>query len=447
MKSLVRWSVDNAPAINTLVVAVLILGAYCAVSMQREFWPYSNLDVVQVSVVYQGASPEEIEESICQRVEESVRSIDGVRRITSLAREGSGTISIELVADVNETDVQEILAEVRSRVDNIPSFPALAEEAEVARQQPRTTALQVGVVGPDDDSVESQLALRDFAERIRSELLLLPEVSQAEIVGAPEFQIDVEIAEETLRRYNLTLTQVADVIRNENIEIPSGTLRTQSQDILLRGSNRQTSGESIADIPMITQANGIVLTVGDLGNVRDEFTDDSAISRINGRPGLAVQIDTTSTEDIVHVGKAVHRFVNEYAAPDGYQLLCFRDRTDDVEARLMLLVKNGWQGLLLVFLLLMLFLESRLALWVSMGIPLSFAGACIVMYYTGQTFNMTSLFAFLIALGIVVDDAIVIGENIYVHRQMGKGLRQAAIDGTLEVMPSVVTSVLTTVIA
>ncbi len=447
MKSLVRWSVDNAPAINTLVVAVLVLGGYCAVSMQREFWPYSNLDLVQVSVVYQGASPEEIEESICQRVEESVRSIDGVRRITSLAREGSGTISIELDADVNETDVQEILAEVRSRVDNIPSFPALSEEAEVARQQPRTTALQVGVVGPDDDSVESQLALRDFAERIRSELLLLPEVSQAEIVGAPVFQMDVEIAEETLRRYNLTLTQVADVIRNENIEIPSGTLRTQSQDILLRGSNRQTSGESIADIPLITQANGIVLTVGDLGNVRDEFTDDSAISRINGRPGLAVQIDTTSTEDIVHVGKAVHRFVNEYAAPDGYELLCFRDRTDDVEARLMLLVKNGWQGLLLVFLLLMLFLESRLALWVSMGIPLSFAGACIVMYYTGQTFNMTSLFAFLIALGIVVDDAIVIGENIYVHRQMGKDLRQAAIDGTLEVMPSVVTSVLTTVIA
>ena len=447
MKSIVRWSVDNPPAINTIVVAALLMGAFCAVSMQREFWPYSNLDVVQVRVVYRGASPEEIEESICQRIEESVRSVDGVRRITSVSREGSGSVSIELDAEVKESEVQEILAEIRSRVDSIPSFPALAERPEVSRQQPRTTALQVGVMGPKDGSVEAQLQLREFAERIRSELLLLPEISQAELVGAPEFQIDVEISEESLRQYNLTLPQVADAIRNENIEVPGGTLRTESQDILLRGSNRQNSGESIAGIPLISQADGAVLTIGDLGQVRDEFTDDSAISRINGRPGLAVQIDTTAAEDIVDVGKAVHRFVNQYHTPDGFQLLCFRDRTDDVEARLMLLVKNGWQGLLLVFLILMLFLELRLAVWVSMGIPLSIAGACIVMYYSGQTFNMTSLFAFLIALGIVVDDAIVIGENIHVHRKQGKGLRQAAIDGTLEVMPSVITSVLTTVIA
>ncbi|MEM8668025.1 MAG: efflux RND transporter permease subunit [Planctomycetota bacterium] len=447
MKSIVRWSVDNAPAINVLVIAVLLLGAYRATSMQREFWPYSNLDIIQVSVVYQGASPEEIEQAICQRIEESVRSVDGVRRITSVSREGSGTVQIELAAEVNETDVQEILADVRARVDSIPSFPALAEEPEIARQQPRSTALQVGVVGPDDDSVGAQLALRELAERIRSELLLLPEISQAEIVGAPEFQIDIEIAEETLRQYNLTLAQVAEVVRNENIEIPGGTLRTGSQEILLRGSSRQTTGTAIANIPVITQAAGTVLTIGDLGNVRDEFTDDSAISRINRRPGLAIQVDTTATEDIVDVGKAVHRFFDEYPVPDGFSLLSFRDRTGDVEARLMLLVKNGWQGLLLVFLLLMLFLELRLAFWVAMGIPLSIAGACIAMYHTGQTFNMTSLFAFLIALGIMVDDAIVIGENIYVHRTMGKDFRRAAIDGTFEVMPAVVTSVLTTVIA
>lgn len=447
MKALLRWSVDNAPAINTLVIAALILGAYCAVSMQREFWPYSNLDVIEVSVEYRGASPEEIELSICQRIEESVRSVNGVRRITSVAREGSGLVSIELDAEVNQADVQEILAEVRSRVDSIPSFPALAEEPEVARQQPRSTALQVGVVGPNDNSSQAQLALRDFAERIRSELLLLPEVSQAELVGAPEFQIDIEVSEETLRQYNLTLTQVADAVRRENVEVPGGTLHTRSQDILLRSSNRQNTGESIAEIPVITQPDGTVLTVGDLGDVRDEFTDDSAISRINGSPGIAIQIDTTATEDIVYVGKAVHRLTEEYECPDGFRLLCFRDRTDDVESRLLLLVKNGWQGLLLVFLLLMLFLDLRLAVWVSMGIPLSIAGACIVMFYSGQTFNMTSLFAFLIALGIVVDDAIVIGENIYVHRQQGKDFRTAAIDGTLEVMPSVITSVLTTVMA
>ena len=176
MKPAVRWAVDNGPATNTIVIAILLLGTSCALAMQREFWPYSNLDVIQVSVEYRGASPEEVEEGICQRIEESVRSVDGVRRITSLSREGSGTVSIELNAGVKEARVQEILADVRSRVDSIPSFPALAEEPEVARQQPRSTALQVGVIGPDSDSVESQLALRDFAERVRSELLMLPEV-------------------------------------------------------------------------------------------------------------------------------------------------------------------------------------------------------------------------------------------------------------------------------
>lgn len=454
MKSVVRWAVDNGPATNTLVVAVLILGTWCAASMQREFWPYSNLDVIQVSVEYRGASPEEVEEGICQRIEETVRSVQGVRRITSVAREGFGIVSIELEADVSEPDVQEILGEVRSEVDGIPSFPALAEQPVVGRQQPRTTAISIGVIGPHesvtdtaDDQVAAALALRDLAEQIRDEVLLMDEVSQAEVVGVPRYQIDVEISEETLRQYDLSLSQVADIVRSENVEVPGGTMKTASQDILLRGSNRQSTGKDIGNIPLVTDDNGVVLTINDLGSVRDDFTDDSAISRINDRAGLAIQIDTTQTEDIIQVGRAVQQFVNEYTPPDGYELIYFRDRTDDVLARLMLLEKNGWQGLLLVFLLLTLFLELRLAIWVSMGIPLSIAGACALMYYTGQTLNMTSMFAFLIALGIMVDDAIVIGENIYVHRSMGKSLREAAIDGAIEVMPSVVTSVLTTILA
>ena len=447
MKSVIQWAVDNAPATNTIVLAVLILGIWCGASMQREFWPYSNLDVVQVSVEYRGASPEEVEEGICQRIEEAVRSVNGVYRITSVAREGSGTVMIELDPDVTEVDVQEILGEVRSRVDNIPSFPALAEQPVVQRQEPRTTALSIGVIGPDDDSVQTSLALRDLAEKVRDEVLLKDEVSQAEVVGVPDYQIDVEISEDVLRQYGLTLSEVADVVRVENVEVPGGTLKTASQNILLRGSNRQSTGETIADIPLIKDAGGVVLTIGDLGEVRDEFTDDSAISRINGRPGLAVQIDTAKTEDIIKVGDVVKEFIQDYDVPSGYQLIYFRDRTDDVEARLSLLVKNGWQGLLLVFILLTLFLELRLAMWVSMGIPLSIAGAIAVMYFTDQTLNMTSMFAFLIALGIMVDDAIVIGENIHVHRKMGKSLRDAAIDGAVEVMPSVVTSVLTTILA
>ncbi|MEM7473571.1 MAG: efflux RND transporter permease subunit [Planctomycetota bacterium] len=446
MKSIVRWSVDNPQAINMLVVAALVWGAWSALSMQREFWPYSDLDVIQVSVEYRGASPDEIEESVCQKIEEAVRSVNGVRRITSTAREGRGNVSIELEADVSNAEVQEILGDIRSRVDQIPSMPALAEEPDIRRQEPRSTALQVGVI-QEAQAKGGRLELRELAEQIREEILLLPEISQAELLGAPRFQIDIEIPEETLRKYGLTLEGVAELVRNENLEMPGGTLRMDSQEILLRGSNLKTTGDEIAKLPLISQPNGVVLTVGDLGIVQDDFSDDSAISRINGQPGMAIQIDTTATEDIIRVGKSIYRFVDEREMPEGYRLIYFRDRTDDVEARLTLLAKNGWQGLLLVFLMLAFFLEFRLAIWVAMGIPLSLAGACVVMFYSGQTLNMTSMFAFLIALGIVVDDAIVIGENIYVHQKMGKSPRDAAIDGTIEVMPSVVTSVLTTVLA
>ena len=266
MSGVIRWAVDNAPTTNTLVLAILVLGAWCAASMQREFWPYSDLDVVQVSVEYRGASPDEVEEGICERIEQKVRAIQGVRRVTSVAREGLGVVSIELEADVSDADVQEILGEVRSQVDSIPSFPALAEQPTVQRQQPRSTALSIGVIGPDDPSVEATLALRDFAESVRDDVLMLAAVSQAEVVGVPRYQIDVEISEDILQQYNLTLAGVTQIIRDENVEIPSGTLKTASQEILLRGSNRQSTGESIAKIPIISDGNGVVLDSCRLGH-------------------------------------------------------------------------------------------------------------------------------------------------------------------------------------
>lgn len=447
MKSLVRWCVLNPQAMNIIMVGVLVVGAFSLLSLRRESYPYSQLDIIDVTVVYRGASPEEVEEGICQKIEEAVRSIDGIRRITSTAREGTGLVSLQLESNVTEGDVQMILAEVRSRVDQIPSLPLLAEEPDIRRQEPRTTALSVGVIGPDDPSTEAALQLRDLAEQIRDELLLLDSISQAEVIGAPRYQIDIEISEETLRRHNLTLQQVAEIVRRENIELPGGTLRTESQEILLRGSNQRELGTEIAELPLLTQPNGVILTVGDLAEVHDAFTDDSSISRINGRPGLAIQIDTTQTEDVLRVANDVYRYVAEKQLPDGYELISYRDRTRDVQGRLSLLFTNGWQGLLLVFLMLTLFLDLRLAFWVALGIPISICGASIVMLSMDQTLNMTSMFAFLIALGIIVDDAIVIGDNVFVHRQMGKSLAQAAIDGTAEVLPSVISSVLTTVIA
>lgn len=447
MKSLVRWAVDNTPAMNVALIALLVAGTWCMASMQREFWPYYVLDEIEIRVAYPGASPEDIEEAICEKIESAVASIYGIDEINATASEGSGGVRLVLDSGVSQSDVQQILGDVRAAVDQIPSFPLLAEAPVISQRIPNSTAIQIGLIGPDSESIASAIELRLTAERIRDDLLRLASISQIELLGVPEFQIDVELREETLRQYGLTLSDVAQIIREENVEIPGGTLRSASQEILLRGSNRSNVGSEIAKLPIINTPGGLTLRLNELGTVRDAFSDATAISRINGHPGIAISVNTTQSEDLLEVGRDVYAYLDNAKLPDGYSMVAYRDRSDDVRDRLSLMLKNGWQGLLLVFILLALFLEMRLAFWVAMGIPIAVCGAGIVMYFTGQTLNLTSLFAFLIALGIVVDDAIVVGENIYVHRSLGKDYRQAAIDGTLEVMPSVVVSVSTTVIA
>ncbi|TWU44783.1 Toluene efflux pump membrane transporter TtgH [Rubripirellula tenax] len=447
MKSIVRWAVDNTPAINVALIALLAAGTWCMASMQREFWPYFVLDEIEIRVAYPGASPEDIEEAICEKIEAAVASIYGIDEINATASEGSGSVRLVLNSGVSQSDVQQILGDVRAAVDQIPSFPLLAEAPVISQRIPSSTAIQIGLIGPDSDSIESAIELRRTAERVRDELLRLASISQVELLGVPEFQIDVELREETLRQYGLTLSDVAQIIREENVEIPGGTLRSASQEILLRGSNRSNIGSEIARLPIINTPGGLTLRLNELGTVRDAFSDATAISRINGHPGIAISVNTTQSEDLLEVGRDVYAYLDSAKLPDGYSMVAYRDRSDDVRDRLSLMIKNGWQGLVLVFILLALFLEMRLAFWVAMGIPIAVCGAGFVMYFTGQTLNLTSLFAFLIALGIVVDDAIVVGENIYVHRSLGKEYRQAAIDGTLEVMPSVVVSVSTTVIA
>ena len=447
MRSLIRWSVRNAPAMNILMAATLIVGAWSFMNLRREFFPNYEIESISITVRYPGASPEEVESGILERVEEAVRSVEGVDEITSVAREGSGSVNLELVSTVDEQDAQRILAEVRSQIDQIPSLPELAEEPDIRQRSTFRSAVRIGVVGPQGSSTAARLALREVAERVRADLLLLPSVTQAELSGVPEYQIDIEISEETLRQYNLTLPQVAQVVRRENLEIPGGTLRTASQEILLRGANRREIGEEIAEIPLVTRPDGVVLRIGDLGEVRDEFTDETYISRIDGKPALVISVDATETDDLLKVADDAHEFMADLQMPNGYQLIVMSDSSEPVRSRLSMLAKNGWMGLFLVFLMLAMFLEMRLAFWVALGIPVSLLGAATFMLYTGHTLNMTTMFAFLIALGIVVDDAIVVGENVFVHRGQGKSFFWAAVDGAYEVMPAVVTSVATTVIA
>jgi multidrug efflux pump subunit AcrB len=446
MRSLIRWAVHNTPAMNTLMLSILIVGGVSLAMMRREVFPEFDLEMILVTVPYPGATPEEVEEGICQKIEEAVRAISGLKKQVAVAQEGAGYLVLYLESNVN---VQKILNEVRAEIDRIPSFPELAEDPEVQQITFRSPAIRVGVIGPEAASPEAEWRLRELGEQIRDELLLLPSVSQADLVNVRKYQIDVEIPEATLRKYGLTLQQVARTVRRENIELPGGKINTSSQDILLRGKNKRLTGAEIARIPLVTDARGVVLTAGDLGVVRDDFEDTTASNRVNGKPAMVISINRTSSEDLLEIVAEVKGFLKERSAnmPPGYELTTWQDNSVDVRDRMELLLKNGLQGLVLVFLVLAVFLELKLAFWVAIGIPIAVLGGSAVLLGCDQTLNMLSMFAFLLVLGIVVDDAIVIGENIYVHRARHESLVEAAVNGTVEVWSSVAASVLTTVMA
>lgn len=445
MRRVIAWAIQQTPAMNILMVCILGIGLLAGFFLRREEFPQFELELVLIGVPYPGASPEEVETGICQKIEEAIRSVDGIKKVTSIAGEGSGSVVVEVKTDV--PSVQKVLNEIQSEIDRIPSFPDLAEEPEVQQVTIRNPAITVGVVCTESAAEDAELKLREVAEQVREDILLIKEVSVADISGERDYQIDVEIPEHTLRQYGLTLADVSRRIRARNLELPGGNIKDRGETYLLRGKNKRTVGQEIAQIPLITQPDGVVLTVADLGEVKDEFIDTVSISRINGNPGLAISVKAAAREDLLAMVDAVNEYVEKHPLPAGYEFETWGDNAVNVRDRLDLLKRNGSQGLILVFIVLALFLELRLAFWVALGIPISVLGACAVLWQFDQTLNMLSMFAFLIALGIVVDDAIVIGENIYAHRELGKPFLTAAIEGTMEVAPSVITSIATTVIA
>lgn len=445
MRAAIRWAIKNTPAMNTLLIAVLIVGVGSWFRLRREEFPRFELEIILVQVPYPGASPDEVESGICQKIEESVRSIEGIKKVTSVAVEGMGNVIIELESDV--PNAQKVLNKVESEVDRIPSFPALSEKPEIQQLTIRRPTIKVGVIAEGNQAADAELQLRDVVEKVRDDLLLIPEVSVADIQGERSYQIDVEISKTKLREHGLTLSDVAREVRRRNLELPGGEIKDDSQVFRLRGKNKRLRGKEIERIPIVTNPRGVALTLKDIGTVRDEFEDVTSISRINGKPGMGISIEAAAREDVLAMTAAVKKYARDKKLPPGYQLVVWDDRSINVHDRLDLLKRNGLQGLILVFIVLALFLQLRLSFWVALGIPVSVLGACVVLWQTGSTMNMLSMFAFLIALGIVVDDGIVIGENIYAHREQGKGFVQAAVDGVLEVIPSVTTSVATTIIA
>ena len=449
MRPVVAWAIRNAPSMNTLMVAVLVVGLGCMLKLRRERYPEFRPDEITVTVEYPGASPSETEQAICLKVEEAIRSIVGIRKVVSSAQEGRGSVTAELDSDVDNSG--DVLEEVRGAIDRIPSFPAEAEEPVVNLAVKFNPVISISIIPPagsdPDNDPAAERQLRELTDQVYEELLQLPDVSYASMDQAKQYQIDVEISQTTLRKYSLTHRDVAEAVRRGNVELPGGSIRTKPGEVLVRAASKHVTGREIAKIPVLTDENGTTLSVGDLGTVKDGFDDREIYLRLDGRPHQWILVRMTPKEDMLTIRDQVYAYAAAKQLPEGYKLKVWGDWSKQARDRLDLLSRNGITGLLLVFGVLALFLDIRLAFWVALGIPVSVLGTCAVMWLCDATLNVYSMFAFVMALGIVVDDAIVIAENVYAHRLTGKNGLQAAIDGTVEVAPSVICSVLTTVIA
>lgn len=441
MKGAVKWMAHNHVAANLLMIILIAGGLVRLKSIKQEVFPEISMDSVQVTVAYPGAGPEEVEEGILLQVEENLTGVEGIKEITSVAKEGIGMVTAELYPG-EDADIK--LQEIKSEVDRIVTFPEDAEKPVITKLLNRFEVMSVVVFGDASDR-----ALREQAEAIREELLTYSKITQVDLSGVRPYEISVEISEENLRRYNFTLDQVAQRLRMASLDLPGGTIKTRGAEILLRTKERRYLGSEYADIAVLTHSDGTQVKLGEIAEVKDTFAETDLSARFDGKPAAMVKVYRVSDQKPIEISKLVKEYVEQKrpTLPDSLNIAVWNDTTELLKSRMDLLKKNAILGLILVIIILGLFLEIRLALWVMVGIPISFMGAMLALPALDVSINMISLFAFILALGIVVDDAIVVGENIYEHRQRGKPYLKAAVDGALEVAVPVTFSILTTIVA
>ncbi len=439
MHGLIKKAVQTPIFGNVFFLAMLGLGILALANLKRETFPNFSLDRVQVVVKQEGASPSDIEESICVKVEEGIQGIEGIKKIESTAREGVGLVVAEV--DPKVSSVDEVLDDVKDEVDRL-EFPDDADEPIVTEVKRVNLVLQIAISG----DVEPR-TLKELAEEVRNDLLDLPEVSQVKIVGAKPYQISIEVSEQSLRQVGLRMEDVVTSIRRESVDIPAGGLKTTGGEILLRTEGKRRTGKEFEDLVVLARPDGVQITLSEIATIRDAFEETDESARFNGDPAVFVLVFKTDEEDMVDIAEAVRAYAKGKSLPEGVDLEVYSVVADEVTARLGLLLENGIQGMVMVFLVLWFFLGLRLAFWVSLGVPLSYFGTLFVLWMSGHTLNMSSMFAFIMCVGMNTDDAIVISENIYVQYRAGKPPLRAAIEGAAEVALGVCTSALTVGIA
>ncbi len=442
MNRLIQWFVENPIAANLLMAVIFIAGYMGLQQSGKEVFPSINSGAIEISMAYPGAGPAEVEEQICIRIEEAIADLNGIDEITSRARQGTGTVNVKAI---HGYDSQRLLNDIKARVDAIISFPVDAERprVKVDEKLTRVQLMSVAIYGNVDEA-----ALKKTAQQVRDDLTLLAGVSQVDIKGSRPEEMAIEISETSLRHYNLSFEAVASAIRRASINLPAGLIRSDGGNIQLQTQGQAYRAEDFADIVIDSRADGAQLRLGDIAHIDDGFAEQDVIAQFDGRPAIFLDLFTTTQPDILTTTRVVRDYIkaSRDRLPAGIVADTWRDTSNLFEGRMNLLLKNSASGLLLVFIILMLFLRPLLAAWVCVGIATAFFGALWFMPYAGVSLNMISMFAFLLILGIVVDDAIIVGESIYARQQEGMRGAAAAAGGAKMVAKPVLFAVISTMI-
>lgn len=440
MNKIVQWFVENPVAANLLMVLIFLGGVIGLYRFDKEAFPSEDTGIVRISAPYPGAGPKEVEEQVVIRIEEAIADLDGIKEITSVSNQGGGNVTVEAIENY---DIQKLLNDVKTRVDAITTFPDDTERVQVMEQPSRNEIMNIAVYGDVDEA-----ALKDIAQQIRDEVSLLPNITLAELNAARSDELSIEVSEETLRHYNLTFQQVVNAIRGASLNLPAGTIKASTGNIQLQTRGQAYYVEDFEQIVVRTNPDGGKLYLGDIATITDGFEESEFIALLNGQPSIYVDLFISDNPNVLKAREQVYAYLEEleHRLPPGIEVKLWQDRSNLFTDRMNLLLENAIGGLILVFVVLMLFLRPALAIWVCIGIMVSFAGCMWLAPQMGISLNMITLFGFLLVLGIVVDDAIIVGESIYARQEAGIHGRAAAASGAKMVTKPVIFAVISSIV-
>lgn len=441
MRKIIAYFIKFPVAVNVVIAAFVIFGTFGIRSMKSSFFPLVESRIITISAIYPGASPQEIEEGVVLKIEDNLKGLVGIDRVTSVSRESAGSVVVEIEKD---QDIDVLLGEVKNAVDRVPSFPTGMEPLVVEKTENIRETISFAISGKN----LPLKTLKSIARGIENDLRAMDGISQVEITGYPDEEIEIAVREKDLLAYGITFQEVAQAVSQENILVTGGNIKTSQEEYLIRANGREYRASDLDKLIVRSNPNGKIIRLREVADVRDRFSETPNSSYYNGDLSVNVAISNTNDEDLISSANKVKEYVEEFNFDnDNVQLSVLSDASITLNQRTQLLAENAAIGMLLVLFFLSLFLNTRLAFWVAAGLPISFLGMFIFASFFNVTINVLSLFGMIIVIGILVDDGIVIAENIYEHFERGKSKVDAAIDGTLEVLPAIVSAIITTLLA